>query len=271
MLSIATYAVRDGELVTINVEAGFSEYKVHKKLLVEHLEYFTREPENYISLEDVESDVFDIFIDWLYTQELPQKAIEWVSDEQHPACYTELYTEDTHTAGEYFRWEKQLQQTKAYVFGGRFQSPAFQKAVYKTILDELDDLPFYEAVTWAFANLPAEDPLLQLMVDANCHSFSKESDSPQEVEDRKQLPHEFLVRVMLRYGDLVSKHDREPLDAANYQLRDEKDEDKQPSLMMAARKYAGFDMDTDGDWNSDSGYNLNREMEYPWETACANV
>ncbi|KAF9693882.1 hypothetical protein EKO04_008148 [Ascochyta lentis] len=249
--------VRDGALAIINVGSDFTVYKVHKELLVEHSDYFKRtlrslwrsDQDTVTRLEDVDSDTFDIFVDWLYTQKLPDNAIDWIPVDEQLACDTEPYEEDVFMAGEASHRAKQLQQAKAYVLGNRLSSPQFKQAVYKIYLDELggsDTLPCYHAVTYAFANLPADDLLLQLMVDSHCHNFCKGFDGSADAEDRKQLPREFLVRVMLRYSDLVAKHDQEPLDAADYVLSGEKGGDAQ------ARSTIGTDEGTEVYTGSDA-------------------
>ena len=63
------------------VEVGPEErrYNIHRTLLIHHSEYFCgalRWPRKdaldfVISLEDIEPGIFNVFVNWLYTQRLP--------------------------------------------------------------------------------------------------------------------------------------------------------------------------------------------------------
>jgi hypothetical protein len=100
-------------------------------------------------------------------------------------------------------------------------SPTFHREVRDSLIGDLvDGAVYYEAVIHAFANLPARDSILELMVDSHCKDFDEDQDSEDngEMERRSKLPHEFLLRVMLRYGRLMSDGElaQADLDPCNY-------------------------------------------------------
>jgi hypothetical protein len=100
-------------------------------------------------------------------------------------------------------------------------SPTFHREVRDSLIGDLvDGAVYYEAVIHAFANLPARDSILELMVDSHCKDFDEDQDNEDngEMERRSKLPHEFLLRVMLRYGRLMSDGElaQADLDPCNY-------------------------------------------------------
>lgn len=78
--------VSDTIIVTVGTEE--KRYTLHKKLLLHHSEYFRgalsgnfRETDNgVVPLDDLETDVFDIFVDWLYEKKLPEGIDTAVND-----------------------------------------------------------------------------------------------------------------------------------------------------------------------------------------------
>ena len=86
----------------------------------------------------------DIFVQWIYTQKLM-------------------------SIGAYACPHFQISRIKAAILGDRFQSPDFTKAVRYELISVLVESPLGasgEAAIYAFENLPAEDLLLNLLVDA---------------------------------------------------------------------------------------------------------
>jgi hypothetical protein len=75
-------AARD-EVVAIAIGPEKKLYHIHKDLFCHHSEYFRtayngrwKEAEDGVVLEDVEVEIFNIFVHWLYAQKLPKIADE---------------------------------------------------------------------------------------------------------------------------------------------------------------------------------------------------
>jgi hypothetical protein len=113
---------------------------------------------------------------------------------------------------------------------------------------------YYEAVIRAFANLPAHDPILELMVNSHCHAFDEDQDNEDngEIERRSKFPYEFLLRVMLRCGRLMKNGElaRADLDPCNYH-RHISDEEKELCQAKTDKKRSRVDEDAlaNGVWN----------------------
>jgi hypothetical protein len=102
----------------------------------------------------------------------------------------------------------------------RILAPVFQDALEKSfvqyVLDD-DVLLVYEAVIFAFANLPSASPILQLLVDTQCERWKEDQDDAKngELLLHGQLPNSFLVGVMKRFARLRGNPGQE-LDACDY-------------------------------------------------------
>jgi hypothetical protein len=182
-----------GEIVAISIGPEKKLFRVHKDLICHHSEYFRtayngqwKESESGVALEDVETEVFKIFLHWLYAQDLPDtlrdlSLISGVGDGQL----------------------SQLSLIQACVFGDRFLAPRFKQHAHNMYVDlNPNELPYYNNIKYAFQHLNEGDPLLTFFVDLQCIFWSPTFDSDDEVNDRALLPVEFLVRVMLRFQEL---------------------------------------------------------------------
>ncbi|KAJ4378226.1 hypothetical protein N0V86_005926 [Didymella sp. IMI 355093] len=134
---------------------------VHEALLVQYSEYFKRAlngrwketEDRVVRLDDVDSDTFDKFVEWLYTQRppFPQKR------------GSEYLTED-ETA------DAQILRIKLCMFSDRFQCPHLTRCLRRHITNQL---MYYEpiyprTITFAFDRLKEDDILLKLLVDESC-------------------------------------------------------------------------------------------------------
>ncbi|CAE7193345.1 hypothetical protein HRS9139_08941 [Pyrenophora teres f. teres] len=189
-------AARDSALAIVKVGADKTTYTLYRSLLVEHSEYFKKAltgtwkeaREGVVILQDVECIVFEVFIDWLYTQRLP-KEIDSSADET--GC---------QPAG-----DSLLLQVKALIFGDRIVSPNFHQAVRDATINGLIGRgapPYYFSIGYAFDNLPDDHPILDLIVEVQCREFSESMDTEDngEIKGRAALPNDFLIRVMIRYS-----------------------------------------------------------------------
>jgi hypothetical protein len=85
---------------------------------------------------------------------------------------------------------------------------------------------YYNAIIFAFANLPLEDNLLTFLVDTHCqnHMIELDTDENGEKELRSQLPKELLLRAMLRHSGLKSKDGAGDLIPCDYHGHSSKEE-----------------------------------------------
>lgn len=181
--------------MTVEVGPDSQKYQAHKQLLEFHSDYYRAalngkwtEAEETIRLEDVEPGIFDIFIDWIYTQKLPATGDEWkaVAKESAKSVYG---FESRHMA-----------QIKTYVLADRFMAAVFRKVVGNNIVNANSLMPpWYEVVIYAYSNLRSEDMMLRFLVDTHCAYCG--DDPPGEVKLYPEPPHEFLVSVMIRYRE----------------------------------------------------------------------
>lgn len=208
-------------IVTIEVGPLLTKYYVHRDFLMHQSGYFRtalagpwlEASSRLITLDDVEVPPFNVFIHWLYTQRIPANTAEWVR------------------ISEAKKWKIEVVELKVLVLADRFLMPAFRRAVNNDLVtSRLKHAPYYELVIHAFENLPEGSPILQLLVDTHCLHWEPKTDEgdEEEMQLRPDLPHEFLVKVMIRYAEL--KADKEgklkKLVACNYHLHAD-DEEKE--------------------------------------------
>ncbi|KAF1830870.1 hypothetical protein BDW02DRAFT_633298 [Decorospora gaudefroyi] len=176
-------AASDLAITIVEVSAAKKKYHIHRSLLVEHSEYFkkalngpwTETREGSVTLEDVDCNTFDIFVDWMYAQRLPKTEEAWyaVDDVQQDGPLTAL------------------------VLANRIIAPPLTA--------------HYEFVIYAFANLFSERPILALLVELQYRRFCETHDTKEngEMARRHRLPHDFLLRIMLRLGQANRDGDAE--------------------------------------------------------------
>jgi hypothetical protein len=88
-------------------------------------------------------------------------------------------------------------------------------------------MPVYETIIYAFDMLPAEGPILILLVNAHCSSFKATFDTSDngELARRARVPHSFLLRAMLRYSEIacLEKSRMVPCDYHGHESDEEKE------------------------------------------------
>ncbi|KAF2117806.1 hypothetical protein BDV96DRAFT_465107, partial [Lophiotrema nucula] len=215
-------------IVTLEIGTEKTKYYVHKDYLMHHSPYFRKAlsgpwieaEERLVTLEDVEVQPFNVFVHWLYTQAIPTTTDEWVKVSEAKKWKIEMLP----SLEKAFSDDQQVLQL--LTFGDRFATPAFERDINNTIVDSLcyrdgsteDWSPPYILVIYAFQNLPANHPFLSLMVDLQCKNWDKSLDDEEDFELMQLLPHEFLTRVMIRYGDLKCGAGKEALDPCDYHI-----------------------------------------------------
>lgn len=129
----------------------------------------------------------NIFVHWLYTNTLSEP------DDQN---------EKGHI----------LATLKAYIFADRFFFPEFRRAANNNFVDLIQSNvvgahDMLDLAKEAFANIPSNRPILQLIVDDHCAWWSQCCDNNTDLW--MELPPAFLVRAMRR---LQEKFHREKID-----------------------------------------------------------
>ncbi|KAF2709295.1 hypothetical protein K504DRAFT_271438 [Pleomassaria siparia CBS 279.74] len=234
-------------VVVIEVGPNKKKYYVHKDLLTHHSEYFYKtlrgswiENKNQlIALEDVEPKIFDIFVNWLYTQEIPKDYDAWTSGSVEDYDASTSGSVEDHDAStsrgveidKNFGLSEDLMKIKAYVFGNRFLAHRFCRAVNNSLVDsafqECSSF-YYEEIIYAFENLPTGSRILTLLVDIQCAFWNGSSDRDfgGEIELRAQLPHDFLIRYMIRHGRIKEDPEGTELNRCSYHEHSSEEEKK---------------------------------------------
>ncbi|KAI4936770.1 uncharacterized protein J4E92_001495 [Alternaria infectoria] len=176
--------------VIIEVGPDGNKYYVQKAFLVHYSEYFSKalsgtweEAKNgVVTLTDVLPGVFNLFVEWLYTQHLPSN-------------YSQIA--DGTTSNEQ-KWMLRL-----YVFADRFAVAALRTAMNRAMVKKFNKpspAP-YQSVIYAFDNLPSTDPLLDLLVDTAFVTWYSSRDSTKSAAMIQDLPKDFFVRFYMRVGN----------------------------------------------------------------------
>ena len=176
--------------VVIKVGEGDAqvEYHVHRAFLVHYSAYFRgalngnfkEAIEGCVHLEDVEAGVFEVFLEWLYTQKLPRNMAH------------------IQTA------EAEIKVVKLYTLADRLLVPDLERTLIDVVFSDKPS-PLYESIFFAFTHLPVGNPLLQLLVDKHCARWEPELDEEKETELRRDLPSDFLLGVMDRFSKVVKE------------------------------------------------------------------
>lgn len=210
---------------SVTIEAGRERvnYQVSEAFLKHYSEYFTRAlagvwreaTEHMIVLgSDVEPCVFNLFVEWLYTQTLPALSPDWgrIADPSRP-----------------FSVSMKVLRLKLYVFADRFIVPTLRKQLNHVIVNDYDSdcprLEEYETITYVFNNLPSTDPILDLVVDRYFMVWSLDLDEGEDEDAYDTLPHQFLLRFYKRVGnwrmeDLHNRHQLFNMDLCTYHEHD---------------------------------------------------
>ncbi|KAJ4319584.1 hypothetical protein N0V94_003817 [Neodidymelliopsis sp. IMI 364377] len=173
-----------GGFVVVEIANGVKHH-LHCALLTQHSEYFKKAfngpwkeaQEGVVRLEDVESDPFNTFVDWLYYGKIPNTDLR----------FRRLYAigdDDSHD----------ILMLKAIVLGERLLVLGF--------VERADSSPPLSVITYAFNNLTGDKPVLGMLVDLHVRNYKTEASSQAEAGPRVEetLPHEFLIRIVHTYG-----------------------------------------------------------------------
>ncbi|KAH7094591.1 hypothetical protein FB567DRAFT_574567 [Paraphoma chrysanthemicola] len=200
-----------GSFVTVKVGSESKIYHIHKPLLIHHPGYFRNAlrgswkeaQEGVVTLADVDSGIFNVFVEWLYKGDVPTTAWAWLTVAQHP---------NPSASEPNIEFDFLLTILKAYVLGDRLLSPHFRSASWSRFLrhafwirpghDDLGASNFYRLVLYAYQSIPCQSVVLQWLADALCLHWSHADDKPEHLVAQKNLPSTFLLRVMRRYSEV---------------------------------------------------------------------
>ncbi|KAI4641159.1 hypothetical protein J4E93_008037 [Alternaria ventricosa] len=224
-------AAAQGEIVTIFIGPEKKRYNIHKDIICHHSEYFRaafngrwKESDEGVTLEDVEVDVFNLFVHWLYAEEIPPHW-ESLSEIVEPGLNLDDSAWDDYSTA--------MLLLKASVFGDRFLTPAFHRLAHNTFVNRFVVAPgdhssmSYYMVIWIYDNLLTSSPLVDLAVELQCIVWNTENDDKEEKLLWPQLPHAFLLAVMTRYSELKEEKCSDiELKACDYHLHASEEEKK---------------------------------------------
>ena len=105
---------------------------------------------------------------------------------------------------------------KLYVFADRCLVPQLRVYLYRYFSNFCTDHgtpPYYNAIIYAFDNLPTTSHMLTLLVKLHCAYYTEDSDTKEngELELRQDLPQEFFVRAMIQFSRFRDKAKAEEL------------------------------------------------------------
>jgi hypothetical protein len=102
------------------------------------------------------------------------------------------------------------------VLGHNLQAPVFLASAERNCIRYFLErsLPMADTTVYAFASLPSDSPILQLLVDIHCDTF-KEPHACETSGHKNKLPREYLVRIKQRRAGL-KKDERVILPECDY-------------------------------------------------------
>jgi ribosome modulation factor len=143
-----------------------------------------------VRLLDVEPPVFNMFVEWLYTQQPPQ------------SCHA--YDSVAYQKGEVVGDDNDMLKIKLYVLADRLMVLSLRRVLNRTIVNGIEsDYPLlwrYQPIIYAYNNLRMTDSLLDLFVDRRYMAWAEECDSYDNWELMDDLPRDFLLRFYKRVG-----------------------------------------------------------------------
>ncbi|KAI4652439.1 hypothetical protein J4E93_002641 [Alternaria ventricosa] len=175
--------------VVIEVSPEKIKYHVQRLFLTHYSDYFTkalsgswRESEDgVVRLVDIEPGVFNLFLEWLYTQALPAPEIVYANG-------FPINDNDWHI--------------KLYVFADRFAVSALRTTMNRRIVMGSQIIRSaawrIHQIIYAFDNLPSADPLLDYLADRYYMDGPSADDTVEASSMANKLPKEFLVRFFKR-------------------------------------------------------------------------
>ncbi|KAH6639800.1 hypothetical protein C7974DRAFT_139048 [Boeremia exigua] len=192
------HASADG-MVLVQVGPDKITHHVHKTLLVYHSEYFAKAlngpwaeaVHRVVTIEDVETDAFNIFVHWLYTRQVPQS-------------YEALrHLVNGSTSSDPI--DRILVLLKAHHLGDRIIATAFRceikdrlvQSLLQALLSPATILP---AVAFAFANI-YDSNIHDILVARFCDDFNAMKSQFEDDVALVQFPPTFTALVIKQYSE----------------------------------------------------------------------
>ncbi|KAF1960095.1 HET-domain-containing protein [Byssothecium circinans] len=201
-LTLASAFARQGppECVTVHVGSESpTTFYVIKSFLIHYSVYFEtalsgsflEAEESSFTFADIEPGVFSLFIEWLYTQKLPDENADAWLETANIASTTTLENTVTY----------ELLRIEFYTLSDRFIVPLLRKPLNRLLInaDKVHWTPSTKVVAHAFDNLPPGDPVLSFLVEVQCLNWiPKVEPDDMELEEVQMtsLPGEFMFRCM---------------------------------------------------------------------------
>lgn len=186
MLKSSSAAARS-QIIVVEVGPDRTRYILHKELLIHHSGLFRREisqnpKKQSFALEDIFTEEFSFFVDWLYEKKLPSSA-------QTTESWLAFY---------------------AYMVADRLSVIRLKVALMDAIFHELSSRSVSsDMVCRLFEALPKNDPLLQLVVDAICINDGIGRMGTESLVSIDNLSKEYLTRVMRKFHHLNQLPEKE--------------------------------------------------------------
>ncbi|KAH6639623.1 hypothetical protein C7974DRAFT_135558 [Boeremia exigua] len=201
-------AAARGGIVTIVAGSEAVKYLVHKAVLMEHSAYFEKAlqgpwkeaEEGVVRLDDVEPEIFGVFVDWIYSQRVSQLGLE------------------TEYLGISYRKHFQMTWLKACILGDRLLAPMFVQAFRYDLVHHLvnHQSVLYDTIIYGFSNLAAGDPLLRMVTDVHIYDIV-EGSAHDDQELRMYLPMRFLLAIKDKFAIVLdTQEDVCNLDTCDY-------------------------------------------------------
>jgi hypothetical protein len=194
-------AEREG-FVAVDVGTRCRRFYVHKALLMEHSEFFKKAlqgtwkeaTDGIVILEDIKPAIFDIFVGWLHTGEIPEEKddeesdnVENDKDDIKDGEHEDQDDEYSDDEDGLCKWRESCSYmcgcseayvtslVKAYTLGDRFLAPRYKHAVLDQLIVHMSDYiepTWFRAIAHAYNNLPENDPMLRALVDIHCRYWT---------------------------------------------------------------------------------------------------
>lgn len=190
--------------------------------MTEHSEFFKKAlqgpwkeaADGTVILEDVEPVVFNIFVEWLYTGEIPKKKDDEESDNAEDDEDDIRDGEHEDQDDDYGDGEDGLEEAyisslvKTYTLGDRFLAPRYKHAVLDRLVEHMEfgiRPTWFRAIAYAYNNLPEKDPMLEALVDVHCRYWNDGRFlSKEQKEHAKLVPTEFWIETSNVWEELCN-------------------------------------------------------------------
>ncbi|KAI8934195.1 hypothetical protein NX059_008944 [Plenodomus lindquistii] len=204
-------AFATSETVIVKVGAKAKTYTLHKKLLTFHSGFFRgafsgtfkEATEGVVSLKETATELFDVFVDWIYEKTLPHRV--WLIGSPISADNIGLAVE-------------------SYLMSDMLMADGLKKAIFDQFFDMFvrikSSYVLDAVVTWCEV-LPETDPIIQLLIDTYCVKQGSVKMPVDSLAALPQLPKDVLIRILLKQNELgqLKKHQRK-LDREDYVFPD---------------------------------------------------